>query len=114
MKLLILGCGNMGGAMLAGWLAAGRDPADFTVVDPYLAEAPAGVTLLRTLPQGRFDAVLLGIKPQTLDVVSVDLAPLLGPDTLLLSILAGVARDSRATRVPAAARQVRILPNHPA
>lgn len=111
MKLLILGCGNMGGAMLAGWLAAGRDPADFTVVDPYLAEAPAGVTLLRTLPQGRFDAVLLGIKPQTLDVVSVDLAPLLGPDTLLLSILAGVELDSLARRFPEAAGQVRIMPN---
>ena len=26
MSLLIIGCGNMGGAMLAGWLAAGHDP----------------------------------------------------------------------------------------
>ena len=50
LKILIVGCGNMGGAMLAGWLAGGRAAADITVVDPYLAEAPEGVALLRELP----------------------------------------------------------------
>ena len=39
-SILIFGCGNMGGAMLAGWLAGGMDPARVTVVDPFLAEAP--------------------------------------------------------------------------
>ena len=47
MRLLIVGCGNMGGAMLAGWLASGRDPGGFTLVDPLLASAPDGVTLTR-------------------------------------------------------------------
>ena len=41
--ILLIGCGNMGGAMLAGWLAAGLAPSRFTVVDPMLAEAPPGV-----------------------------------------------------------------------
>ena len=36
----IIGCGNMGGAMLTGWLAAGDDPARFAVLDPALAAAP--------------------------------------------------------------------------
>ena len=63
-RLLIVGCGNMGGAMLAGWLAIGLDPLRITVVDPVLAEAPAGVTLLRGLPaKTGFDAVLLAVKP---------------------------------------------------
>ena len=48
-SILLVGCGNMGGAMLAGWLAVGMAPARFTVVDPVLAEAPQGVTLLRAL-----------------------------------------------------------------
>jgi pyrroline-5-carboxylate reductase len=26
-SILLIGCGNMGGAMLTGWLAAGMDPA---------------------------------------------------------------------------------------
>ena len=58
MSLLIIGCGNMGGAMLAGWLAGGMDPATITVVDPLRAEVPAnlpiGIYLLKLRdPRGR-------------------------------------------------------------
>ena len=109
-KILLIGCGNMGGAMLAGWLAAGADPARFTVVDPMLAESPAGVTLLRALPEGRFDAVLLGVKPQLLDAVASDLARLTH-GTVVLSILAGVELASLAARFPEARGHVRIMPN---
>lgn len=110
-KILILGCGNMGGAMLAGWLADGLDPARFTVVDPILAEAPAGVTLLREVPHGRFDAVLLGVKPQMLDEVVPVLAPLIGGETVVFSILAGVELESLAARFPEAKAIVRVMPN---
>lgn len=110
-SILILGCGNMGGAMLAGWLAGGVDPARFTVVDPFLAEAPAGVRLLRALPDERFDAVLLGVKPQLLDAVVPDLAPRLDAGTTLFSILAGVELASLAARFPAAGARVRVMPN---
>ena len=63
-KLLIVGCGNMGGAMLAGWLAAGEAPARFAVLDPALPEAPAGVTLYRSADEAAgagHDAVLLSV-----------------------------------------------------
>jgi pyrroline-5-carboxylate reductase len=110
--ILIVGCGNMGGAMLAGWLAGGIAPARFTVVDPVLAEAPAGVTLLRALPQGaRFDAVLVGIKPQMLDALGAGIAPFAGAGTTVLSILAGVELDTLAARFPEAGGWVRIMPN---
>jgi pyrroline-5-carboxylate reductase len=111
MKILIVGCGNMGGAMLSGWLSGGADPTRFTVVDPQLPEAPAGVELLRALPQDNFDAVLLGVKPQLLDQVTPDLAPLVGQNTVLLSILAGVELDSLAKRFPSARALVRVMPN---
>lgn len=110
-KILLIGCGNMGGAMLAGWLAAGFDPARFTVVDPVLAEAPTGVTLLRELPDAAFDAVLLGVKPQMLDEVAPSIAPLAGQGTVVFSILAGVELDSLAARFPAAKGHVRVMPN---
>ncbi len=31
-SILICGCGNMGGAMLTGWLASGMTPAQFTAM----------------------------------------------------------------------------------
>ncbi len=111
MDLLIFGCGNMGGAMLAGWLAGGFDPARVTVVDPYLAQAPSGVTLLREVPQQSFDVVLLGVKPQMLDDVAAALAPALGQGTVMLSILAGVELASLAARFPQAGALVRVMPN---
>jgi len=32
--LFLIGCGNMAGAMLKGWLDADADPAEITVVRP--------------------------------------------------------------------------------
>ena len=57
------GCGNMAGAMLQGWLAAGFAPERFTVADPAPRELPAGVRKLDAIPaEGEFDAILLGLK----------------------------------------------------
>ena len=110
--ILIVGCGNMGGAMLAGWLAGGLAPSRFTVVDPVLAEVPAGVTLLREVPQGaKFDLLLLGIKPQMLADLAPAIAPAAGPDTTVLSMLAGADLATLAARFPDAAGWVRIMPN---
>ena len=110
-SILLIGCGNMGGAMLAGWLAGGIAPATFTVVDPALAQAPEGVTLLRELPAGTFDAIRLGVKPQLLGDVAPQLAALAGPGTVMMSILAGVELASLALRFPKAGALVRIMPN---
>lgn len=110
-SLLIIGCGNMGGAMLTGWLAGGMDPAQITVIDPQLPEAPAGVELLRDLPDRRFDAILLGVKPQLLGDVAPQLAALVGPETVLLSALAGVELETLAVRFPHAKALVRLMPN---
>ena len=110
-SILIVGCGNMGGAMLAGWLAGGIEPSRFTVVDPVLPAAPAGVTLLRELPDASFDAILLGVKPQLLGEVAPRLSALAGPGTLVLSILAGAGLASLAARFPNAGGIVRIMPN---
>jgi pyrroline-5-carboxylate reductase len=111
--LLQFGCGNMGGAMLAGWLAAGFDPAAFTVVDPMLAEAPAGVRLLREAPAepATADVVLLGFKPQQFAVSVAAIRPHVGKGTLLLSILAGVDCASLREAFPDAAAIVRVMPN---
>lgn len=110
--ILLVGCGNMGGAMLAGWLRAGADPQGFTVVDPALREAPPGVALLREMPRTEgFDAVLLGVKPQLFAEVAPSVEPLVGAGTVLLSILAGVEFATLAAQFPRAGGIVRVMPN---
>ncbi len=108
--ILILGCGNMGGAMLAGWLAA-EVPASFTVVDPVATEVPAAVRLLREVPAERFDVVLLGVKPQALNDAASALAPVMTEQALLLSLLAGAELASLAARFPVNGGIVRVMPN---
>lgn len=111
-NILLVGCGNMAGAMLSGWLAGGISAARFTVVDPHRDAVPAGVSLLPKVPQDkRFDAVLLGVKPQGLDDVAAQLAPSVGRESVLLSILAGVEFASLAARFPQAGALVRVMPN---
>lgn len=110
--LLIIGCGNMGGAMLAGWLAAGEAPAHFSVLDPALAKAPAGVALYREAAEvrGSHDAVLLGFKPQQLAMLRPGLQGMTAGRTVF-SLLAGITLDQLAAAFPDAAAHVRVMPN---
>ena len=110
--VLLVGCGNMAGAMLEGWIAGGV-PADiFTIVDPARTEAPAGARIVPALPgEGAFDVIQLGIKPQSLDAVVEAVAPLAGPDTTLVSLLAGVELATLARHFPDAGGLVRAMPN---
>lgn len=110
-RVLIVGCGNMGGAMLQGWLAGGVSPERFTVADPNLKDAPAGVRVVPHVPDAIFDAVLLGVKPQGLGDVAPQVARAIGSHTLLLSILAGVELATLASSFPTNGGIVRIMPN---
>lgn len=112
MNILIVGCGNMGGAMLAGWLAGGLDPASVTVVDPVLEQVPEGVTLLRDAALASApDLLLLGVKPQMIGELAPGLSHLAGNGATVLSILAGVELATLARLFPRAAGHVRIMPN---
>lgn len=107
----LVGCGNMGGAMLRRWLAAGLDPARVTVIKRSDAVLAEGVRVLRAPPPDGVPAVLvLAVKPQQLDEVAPGLAHLDPP--LLISILAGVEETALARRIPAGAI-VRAMPNLP-
>lgn len=114
-RLLLVGCGNMAGAMLDRWLAAGLDAARVAVIDPVAAERP-GVARYESIADWRgagrsADWIMLGMKPQQLGEVASELAPLAKGDVHLLSILAGVSLADLAERFPDAKAQVRILPN---
>lgn len=114
-QLLIIGYGNMSGAMLAGWLAAGEPPERFAVLNRSLKPAPDGVKVYRDLAEaaaaGTHDAVLLGFKPQQLGEIAPDLQPLTGAGVGVYSLLAGLTLAQLNAAFPAASAHVRVMPN---
>jgi pyrroline-5-carboxylate reductase len=118
-SLTLVGAGKMGGAMLAGWLAGGLDPARTTVLDPQASPemqalcAARGLALNPAAPPVA-DALVLAMKPQGLEGAAPALAPLIGPGTLVVSILAGKTIANLRDRLSGARAIVRAMPNLPA
>ena len=112
--LWMVGCGNMGSAMLDGWVAAGVDPGHVTVIRPSGAEVGHGVRVLTDYPEDEVPAiVLLAMKPYQLDAVAPALAPILDPHTILVSILAGVELATLRARFPTPETVIKAMPNLP-
>ncbi len=113
--LLLMGCGNMAGAMLGRWLETGLPAARVSVVRPSGRPVAPGVTVMTALPDAIAPGtlVLLGHKPQQLPDVAPILAARLGAGTTILSILAGVSAARLAEAFPQAAAHVRAMPNMP-
>jgi pyrroline-5-carboxylate reductase len=120
-SLVLVGAGKMGGAMLEGWLAVGLDPAAVTVLDP--KPSPELEALCRgrgprlnppLAEAGPQDVVVLAIKPQALAAAAAEVDRVVGPKTLLVSILAGKTIADLRARIPNARAVVRAMPNLPA
>jgi pyrroline-5-carboxylate reductase len=110
-RILLFGYGTMASAMLEGWLASGLEPGRFAVYNPRPKPVADGVTFTTELPQGAFDAVVLGVKPQKLAEVAVGIEPYAGPKTVVISMLAAVDLDALAGRFPRAGGIARLMPN---
>jgi pyrroline-5-carboxylate reductase len=120
-KLLLLGAGKMGGAMLEGWLKLGLDPVKVGAIDPHLppeaaaALASTGIEVNPDLASfGTPAVVLLAIKPQMMEEAMASVAPLFGSGTLAVSIMAGKTIAGIAALLPANTAIVRAMPNTPA
>lgn len=120
--LIIVGCGNMGRAMVRGWLSAGLPPAGLVIIDPQLdpKEVPefSGATITAhaaDLPLTLKARVLvLAVKPQVMNAVLGSVKPLVDEGTLALSIAAGVTLDQMEAGLGSAPSLVRAMPNTPA
>jgi pyrroline-5-carboxylate reductase len=120
-SLLLVGAGKMGGAMLEGWLAKGLEPSRVTVMDPHPSPALldfAGTAGIRLNPESAGvappEVLVLGIKPQALTEAAASISPLAGPQTLVISILAGKTVADLSRALPQAGAIVRAMPNLPA
>lgn len=121
--IVLVGCGKMGGALLAGWLAQGLARDRVRVVEPAedLARAIAdthGVAVVAkpdALDAGLEPAVVLvAVKPQKLAEALPAYRAYARPGTLVLSIAAGRTIASFARVLGAGTPIVRAMPNTPA
>jgi pyrroline-5-carboxylate reductase len=115
--ILLVGCGKMGSALLAGWKRR-RFAQNITVVEPGPAPMPQWVkhhATPATLPK-RFapSAVVFAVKPQALAEIAPAYRRFVGGDTVILSIAAGKTLKFFARHLGDAAPAVRAMPNTPA
>lgn len=110
----MVGCGNMGGAMLQAWMAGLA--LDVTVAKPTPARVPDAARYVdgaERLAGERFDAVVIGVKPQMIADVMPAYRDMFAEDGLLVSLAAGTtcAYLGDLLAPPATAR---LMPNMPA
>jgi pyrroline-5-carboxylate reductase len=115
----ILGCGNMGEAIVRGLLAKREAASDKILVSVPHAErldaltkahGVAGTLDNRELVR-RSSVVILAVKPQILDRVLAEIAPELGQTKLFISVAAGVSLARLERALPPPARVIRTMPN---
>ena len=117
-KLLLVGCGKMGGAMLDGWLARGLAAADVVVAEPAEAIRPKKSGLWAVASSSEVsetpEIVVLAVKPQSMDGVLPDLKRFADKGAVFLSIAAGKTLGYFAGHLGKSAKVVRSMPNTPA
>jgi pyrroline-5-carboxylate reductase len=116
--IVLAGAGKMGGAMLAGWLTQGLDANRVVVIEPYPSDEIKALAArdVRLNPApgdiGSVAALVIAVKPQMFREAGPALKPFIAPDTLVVSIMAGIT-IAAITEV-CGGSVVRAMPNTPA
>ena len=118
LNVVLVGAGRMGSAMARGWLGdlGSAGISRLSVVEPQPGEdvvAAADTKLIALNPAPEVaDIVVLAVKPQGFSAAVPSLKAWVGPETLVVSIMAGVtiARIAGALGTPKVARA---MPNTP-
>jgi pyrroline-5-carboxylate reductase len=125
-KIVFLGCGSMGEAILTGLLAAGTPPQSVTVTvrRPERAEELAqahGVTALASNEEGNAnveavagaDVVFLAVKPVGIAELCREVADALAPGAVVISVAAAVSLEQLEGALRPGQPVVRSMPNTP-
>ncbi|MEX0329466.1 MAG: pyrroline-5-carboxylate reductase [Ruegeria sp.] len=113
--LVLLGCGKMGSAMLAGWLDHGLPASSVWVIDPYPSDwvKSQGVNVNTALPETPA-VVLVAVKPQMMGEALPAIQALGGGGSLFISVAAGTSLATFEGVLGQATPIVRAMPNTPA
>ncbi len=126
-----IGTGSMNGAIAAGLLASGFDPAKVRAtvgshasiekLRARLGEGSESVTVLAneddptanlTAARGA-DIILLGVKPYDILERAREIAPVLSPNAIIVSVAAGITLEALEKALPEGQPAVRCMPNTP-
>nr|WP_272210182.1 NAD(P)-binding domain-containing protein [Marinicella sp. W31]MDC2876046.1 NAD(P)-binding domain-containing protein [Marinicella sp. W31] len=117
--LVLVGAGNMGGAMLSGWVTGGVRREAITVIDPNPSNSikslldRSGIRHTVALPDNvKAKILVLAVKPQVMYAVLDTLAPVIDEDTLVVSVAAGKTLQYFEERLGKLA-MIRTIPNTP-
>jgi pyrroline-5-carboxylate reductase len=124
-RIAIVGGGNMGEALLAGLLHAGRPVKDMVVAERrderarYLSGTYS--VLVTTVAEAVENAniVILAVKPNDVERVLVDIAEVVkaasgdSPEQVFVNVAAGVTTGYMESKLPAGTAVVRVMPNTP-
>ncbi len=118
-KIGVIGAGNMGTALIRGWLNAGlAQPTEIFIADAVPERVQSlhrefGVQAADNRQvAAQADIVLLAVKPQVVPEVLAEIQPQLDASRLVISIAAGIPLSLLAEMLPTA-RLMRVMPNTP-
>lgn len=120
-RITFLGAGNMANAIIRGLIRSGEKPSNITATvkreeKKTELEQTHGITVgFDNVAAARdADIVVLAVKPQAMDKLLTQIAPVIDAKKLVISVAAGVPIAAIERRFGSGARIVRSMPNTPA
>ncbi|MFZ1409976.1 MAG: pyrroline-5-carboxylate reductase [Micropruina sp.] len=119
-KLAVIGAGVMGEALVSGLLKAGWPASDLIAADrrPFrraeMEQAHGVATGTNAEAAAVADTVVLVVKPQDVSEVLPEIAAVLRPGALVVSLCAGISTAQIEGHLPPGTAVVRVMPNTPA
>ena len=118
--IAVIGAGKMGEALVSGLLKAGTSPDELIITERYEARADElsqryGVkSVSNAEAANQAETIVLAVKPQDMEALLAELAPVVTPDRLIVTIAAGITTSAIERRLPDGVPVVRVMPNTPA
>ncbi|HZJ04142.1 MAG TPA: pyrroline-5-carboxylate reductase [Nocardioidaceae bacterium] len=119
-RVAILGAGVMGETLLSGLIRAGRRVDDLLVGEKRSERAAElvdryGVDVVNNVEAAeKADTLVLVVKPQDMGDLLGEIAPVVRPGQLVISLAAGITTAFIESRLPDGVAVVRVMPNTPA
>ena len=120
MTVAIIGAGVMGETVVSGLVRAGRRPSELLVTErrpgraDELRERYGVEVVTNTEAAAKADTLVLVVKPQDMPDLLDELAPVVRPGQLVISLAAGITTTLIESRLPDGVPVVRVMPNTPA